>query len=363
MQGDELDRISTAFLKYSKVTGQDVSTAVEQVAMSMKAFNVDASEAGEVLDYIAQVSTATGISAQTLTADLNSNGSTLREMGLTLQDGVKLLGDFEAAGVPADQMLTGLKKAAANCAKENTNLSDKLRQLVADLQDPERQAKATQDAIDLFGSKAAMAFVDAARSGRVNLDDLGQSLDSAKGFVSDLKDETTTASDRVKGAVKKMTVAGSGIGEQFVPIVERAADAVTDAAEAIDGMSDGEREAAAGAVKAAAGLGGMLVVAGKTVKGMGSLGKTITTLSTTGCSAPRDWSSPAPQPPPSSAAASTPRTRRRRRAPRTPRTCRRPRPASRTPPRSWRRRSTPPPSPSTGPRTATRARRSPSRTC
>lgn len=286
VQGDELDRISTAFLKYSKVTGQDVSTAVEQVAMSMKAFNVDASEAGEVLDYIAQVSTATGISAQTLTADLNSSGSTLREMGLTLQDGVKLLGDFEAAGVPADQMLTGLKKAAANCAKENVDLSDRLRQLVADLQDPERQAKATQDAIDLFGSKAAMAFVDAARSGRVNLDDLGQSLGSAKGFVSDLKDETTTASDRVQGAIKKMTVAGSGIGEQFVPIVEKAADAVTDAAEAIGGMSDGEREAAAGAVKAAAGLGGMLVVAGKTVKGMGSLGKTITTLSTTGLLGP-----------------------------------------------------------------------------
>lgn len=284
--GERLDAISTAFLKYSKVTGQDVSTAVEQVAMAMKAFNVDASDTGNVLDYIAQVSTATGISAQTLTADLNSSGSTFREMGLSLQDSVKLLGDFEAAGVPADQMLTGLKKAASNCAKEGTNLSDKLRQLVSDLKDPATQAQATQEAIDLFGSKAAMAFVDAAKTGRVNLEDLGQGLSSASGFVSQLKDETTTAGDRVQGAIKKMTVAGSDIGAQFVPVVEKVADVVGDAAKALDGMSDDEKKAAAGGIEAAAGVGGLLVVAGKAVKGVGSLGQTLTTLSTSALMGP-----------------------------------------------------------------------------
>ena len=99
--GDELDDISTKFLKFAKVTDSDVSKSVENVAMSMKAWNVDQSQTGNLLDHLASVSTATGVSVDALTSGVNTNGATFREMGLSLQDSITLMGNFEAAGVPA----------------------------------------------------------------------------------------------------------------------------------------------------------------------------------------------------------------------------------------------------------------------
>lgn len=281
LTGQALNDTSTQFLKFSKVTGADVSSSIENVAMSMKAFNVDASQTGDVLDLLAKTSTSTGISVETLMGDLNTNGATFRAMGLSIQDSITLLGDFEAAGVPADQMLTGLKKAAANCSKEGTDLGSTLRQLVTDLQDPAKQADATKTAFDLFGTRAAQSFVDAAESGRINLDDLGGSLDSAKGFVSDLKDETTTAGDRIQGAFKKMTVAGAGIGEDLSPIVEDVAGVVTTVAQALDGMSDGEKRAVATGIELAAGAGTLLTIGGKSIEVVGKVGDGLTKLSGT----------------------------------------------------------------------------------
>lgn len=281
LTGDRLDEVSTQFLKFAKVTGADVSSSVESVAMSMKAFNVDSSETGNVLDHIASVSTATGVSVDTLTNAVNTNGSTFREMGLSLQDSVTLLGNFEAAGVPADQMLTGLKKAAANCSKEGTSLSDTLKQLVTDLQDPAKQSDATAKAFDLFGSKAATSFIDAAESGRINMDNLGGSLDDAAGFVDGLKDETTTASDKMQAAIKDITIAGADLGEQFAPFVEQASGAIKSFAEWVKNLTPEQKELAAKLIEGGVAFGVVATGVGKVVGAVPAFADNIKKCSTT----------------------------------------------------------------------------------
>lgn len=280
LTGDRLDEVSTQFLKFSKVTGADVSTSIESVAMSMKAFNVDSSETGNVLDHIASVSTATGISVDTLTNAVNANGSTFREMGLSLQDSVTLLGNFEAAGVPADQMLTGLKKAAANCSKEGTSLSDTLKQLVTDLQDPAKQSEATAKAFDLFGTKAATSFIDAAESGRINMSNLGGSIDDAAGFVDGLKDETTTAADKMKGAIKEITIAGADIGEEFAPVVEDAAGALKSFGEWAKSLTPEQKKLAAKLIEGGIAFGVVATGVGKVVGGLPAFASGLKTAST-----------------------------------------------------------------------------------
>lgn len=274
--GGDLDDLSTKFLKFAKVTGTDVASDIESVSMSMKAFNVPASDTGNVLDLIASTAATTGLSVDTLTSAVNQNGSTFREMGLSLQDSVTLMGNFEAAGIPADQMLTGLKKAAANCAKSGQNMGDVLKQLVTDLQDPAKQADATKQAFDLFGSKAATSFVDAAESGRINLGALGGSIDSASGYVDKMKSETTTAGDKMAGAFKQITLAGADFGEGFAPIVEKAAGVIQGLATQVKELPEPEKEAAVNAVTMAAGITGVVAVGGKAVGGLSDMGKSIT---------------------------------------------------------------------------------------
>ena len=278
--GDELDDISTKFLKFAKVTDSDVSKSVENVSMSMKAWNVDQSETGNLLDHIASVSTATGVSVDALTSGVNTNGATFREMGLSLQDSITLMGNFEAAGVPVDGMLTGLKKAAANCAKEGTNMGDVLSGLVQDLQDPAKQSEATAQAFDLFGSKAATSFIDAAESGRINLSDLGGSMDDAAGFVDGLKDETTTAADKMKGAFKDITIAGADIGEQFAPVVEDAAGALKSFGEWAKSLSPEQKKLAAKLIEGGIAFGVVATGIGKVVSGLPAFASGLKTAST-----------------------------------------------------------------------------------
>lgn len=276
--GEQLDTISGAFLRFSKITGGDVSTSIENVAMSMKAFNVPADQTELVLDHLASTSTATGVSVDTLTSLVNANGSTFREMGLTLQDSVTLLGNFEAAGVPVDSMLTGLKKAAQNCAKEGISMGDMLTQLTADLQDPAKEAEATQTAFDLFGSKAAMSFIDAAKSGRVNLSDLGGSLSDAEGFVNGLCDETMSSSDKMQEALKNVTLAGAELGAEFAPVIETATGALKSFTDWVRTLSPEQKQLFAGIVTGGIAFGGLTMGIGKTMQAASTIGGTFKTL-------------------------------------------------------------------------------------
>lgn len=283
LTGDALEQTSLQFLRFAENTGVDVNSAIENASMSMKAFGVDSSEAGNVLGMFQTVAQNTGIDVQTLMNDVNANGATFRDMGLNIQDSTALLGSFEAAGVPADQMLTGLKKASANCAKEGTNLGDSLRDLTARLQDPATQAQATQDALDLFGTKAGMAFVDAAESGRVNLDSLGGSLDDYANKVDETFEGTEDAPDKMKESLHSLQIAGSGLGadilDALVPAVSKAADVADRLKEVWDGLSPEQQQLAANVVLGGIAFGGLTSGIGKAMQAADNIGTTFQNVS------------------------------------------------------------------------------------
>lgn len=279
LTGDTLEQTSLQFLRFAENTGVDVNSAIENTSMSMKAFGVDSSEAGNVLGMFQTVAQNTGIDVSTLMNDVNANGATFRDMGLNIQDSTALLGSFEAAGIPADQMLTGLKKASANCAKEGTNLGDSLRDLTARLQDPATQAQATQDALDLFGTKAGMAFVDAAESGRVNLDSLGGSLDDYANKVDETFEGTEDAPDKMKESLHSLQIAGSELGadilDALVPAVSKAADVADRLKEVWDGLSPEQQKLAADVVLGGIAFGGLTTGVGKAMQSFDKIGQTF----------------------------------------------------------------------------------------
>ena len=279
LTGDQLEQTSLLFLRFSENTGVDVTAACENASMAMQAFGVDSSQAGDVLGVFQQVSQDTGIDINTLMNDVNANGATFRDMGLSIQDSAALLGSFETAGIPADQMLTGLKKASANCAASGKDLGTTLQDLTKRLQDPATQAQATQDAIDLFGSKSAMAFVDAAESGRVNLDSLGGSLDDYATAVDDTFEGTEDAPDKMKESLHSLQIAGSELGadilDALVPAVSKAADVADRLKEVWDGLSPEQQKLAANVVLGGIAFGGLTSGIGKAMQAADNIGTTF----------------------------------------------------------------------------------------
>ncbi|WP_130811403.1 phage tail tape measure protein [Olsenella sp. Marseille-P4559] len=279
LTGEQLETTSLQFLRFSENTGVDVTATCEDASMAMQAFGVDSSQAGSVLGMFQTVSQQTGIDVQTLMSDVNANGATFRDMGLSIQDSAALLGSFEAAGVPADQMLTGLKKASANCAKSGQDLGTTLQDLTKRLQDPATQAQATQDAIDLFGSKAAMSFVDAAESGRVNLGALGGSLDDYATAVDDTFEGTEDAPDKMKESLHALQISGAELGadilDTLLPAVQKAADIANQLKGVWDGLSPAQQQLAADVVLGGIAFGGLATGIGKAMQMADNIGTTF----------------------------------------------------------------------------------------
>ena len=281
--GDELDALTESFFQFSTITGVDSVAAVEDVSRAMTAFGVDSSHTNEVLGVVSRTAQDTGISADYLLNSLVANGATFRELGLDIDDAAVMLGRFEAAGIPADQMLAGLKKAATKCAESGEDLSGMLSDLTRRLQDPATAAEATQEAIELFGSRSAMTFIDAAKSGRVNFDDLGQTLEDFGGVVDSTFAETSDGIDQSAVAMKELQAAGAElggeIGEVLAPILSDLAGFVRDAKEAFAALTPEQKEMAAKAVLITGAVGGLVLGFGKLLGAAGQIGKTFKDLS------------------------------------------------------------------------------------
>lgn len=272
LTGDQLKDVSKTFLEFSKITDTDVNTAVGSTAKILKAFGGDVEDADKLLGYFAKQSQQTGIDTGTLMSSLEQNGATMREMGFDVQESAKLLASFEANGVDASAAMTGFKKAIANGAKEGKDANTVIAEMVDSIQNASTDTEALAAATELFGTKGAVVMADGIRDGRINLDDLSDSLDNYGDVVSSTFEETLDPWDKSAVAINNVKVAGKELaGEALAaiePLLEKVVDLVQGAVKWFKNLPD--------PVKKVIGVIGLLGVgAGKVAPKVGSLFSTI----------------------------------------------------------------------------------------
>lgn len=222
--GDRLKDLSTDFQKFSTITGVDGAEAVSSVGRALSLFNLDASEATNVMDLLTTVSQNTGASMSTLIGAIDSSGSTFKQMGFSIEEAIGLMGEFESAGLNSSQMLMGLRKGAAAFAKNGMDVRTGLDDLIKRLKDTGTQAKAESEAWEIFGARMGGTFINAAKEGKISFDSLKGDLAEYSGAVNDSYNQTRTGVDKMKGAWKKLQEAlepiGNLIGDTIGPIME-----------------------------------------------------------------------------------------------------------------------------------------------
>ena len=120
----------------------------------MTKFGVDTSETGKVLGLMTKAGQDTGLSMDDLYRSLETNGATLKEMGLGLEESVNLLAQFEASGVDSATALAALKKAQQNATAEGKTLDQALNEQITAIKGASSETEALQIATELFGKKA-----------------------------------------------------------------------------------------------------------------------------------------------------------------------------------------------------------------
>lgn len=224
LTGDTLKVAAEYLLKYSKITGEDISNSAINAKKAIDAYGLSNEDLARVLDSVAKVGQDTGQSYDSIFQKAIDGAPQIKMLGLSFEEGATLIGRFEKSGIDSSAALSSLSKAAVNYAKDGKSLTDGLNETVNAIQNSTSKTKALSIASEVFGSKAAPRMVDAIQRGAFSFSDLAEAAKSSSGTVSTTFDETidpidklTTYSNKAKEGLAEI---GGKLLETVIPALE-----------------------------------------------------------------------------------------------------------------------------------------------
>lgn len=217
--GKELEDLSGKFIKFADLNDTDVSDSVDKVQKSMAAFNMPASEAGNMLDIMNKVGQDTGISMDVLAESLVKNAPQLQAMGFNAEQAAAFVGQLEKSGIDSSKAMTGLNKAVVNGAKEGKTLPQVMAEIKDSIVGASSETDAMNAAVEIFGAKAGPAIATAARNGSLDFDALAGSALDAAGSVENTFNDTLDPADKFDMMMNSVKLSGYEVGATMLEII------------------------------------------------------------------------------------------------------------------------------------------------
>ena len=175
--GDTLGELSKQALSVSDMLGEDLSTVIEESSRAMQNWNVQEEDMSSAMDYMFKISQATGVSFTTLSGEMQTYGAQMQELGYSFEDASALLGQLEKNGYDASSVMTALKTASKNAARDGfANLNDGMATYIEQIQNATSDTEAYSIATKLFGSKSAATMIQAIKKGTLQVDKFTASM-------------------------------------------------------------------------------------------------------------------------------------------------------------------------------------------
>lgn len=224
LTGDTLKSAAEYLLKYSKITGEDISNSAINAKKAIDAYGLSNEDLARVLDSVTKVGQDTGQSYDSIFQKAIDGAPQIKMLGLSFEEGATLIGRFEKSGIDSSAALASLSKAAVNYAKNGKTLTEGLNETVNAIQNSTSETKALSIASEVFGSKAAPRMVDAIQRGAFSFNDLAEAAQNSSGTVATTFDETidpidklTTYSNKAKEGLAEI---GGKLLETVIPALE-----------------------------------------------------------------------------------------------------------------------------------------------
>ena len=186
--GTDFDNITRTIADFNRITGETLN--IKDFGKVLRQFNIPAKDQVKVMDSLFRVWQKTGIPVNDLLSTLTKNGAALSALNIPLEVAVGLIAQLEDAGVDSEKAMAGLTKATAYFADKNVPLAEGLQRTVDAIKNAGSTAEAVNIAGDIFGTKNAANWVQAIRSGNLDLKTMQKLLDGSGDTIAQASEDT-----------------------------------------------------------------------------------------------------------------------------------------------------------------------------
>lgn len=284
--GEELERLSSAFIKFADLNGTDVVGSIDSVSSMMKAWGLDAKDTVRVLDTLNGVGQQTGVSVNTLADVLQGNALSFKELDLNMAEAATLLGNMEKNGIDASAGMTALRKAMSKATDDGKTLTEVMSEWEALMKSSASESEKMSATEDLFGSRAYTQLFNALNEGNISFTNINASMSDFSGNVEKTFEATLDPIDEFTTTMNDLKLLGAEIGEEVIPVLvdvlKDLKPILDDIKEVWEGMSPEEQRQLIENLGKLALVAPALSVSGRAIGGVGSaiegLGKAAKTL-------------------------------------------------------------------------------------
>ena len=185
LTGEPLEDVTKRMIKLDKMGAQ---ADIGSLTQAMRAFGTPATGMADQLDNLYRVSRDSGMGIQELSDLVNKGAPQFQQFGLTMDQTASLMGSLYKSGLRGEQVTIGLNKAMIGLAKGGGDAKQGLKDALTEIQSLIKSgntSEATTMAGKLFGTKSAGQFIQALKSGKLNVDLMTAAIDKQKDGILD----------------------------------------------------------------------------------------------------------------------------------------------------------------------------------
>lgn len=283
-------------------SGADLARSTEIAASTIRGFGLEASEAGHVADVFAEASARTNAQVEDMGEAMKYIAPVANAMGQSMEMTAAAVGILSDAGIKGSQAGTALRGALSRLARPSDVAAETMGELGLSFYDAEgnmlslagivgeletklgglTQEQRNNALVAIFGQEALSGILALMERGSGELETLTESFENvdgaAKGMADTMLDNTAGSIEAMMGSIETL---GIKLQQVMAPTIQSVIESITNFINSLSSMDEGTMRIVAGVTAVVAATGPLLLIGGKILTFVATVGPMLTGLGVT----------------------------------------------------------------------------------